>query len=149
LHPRVLNRRRELAGVGASVPSAAHRRHRPCVRSDGLDRSRLSPTSFCCDPRLKPKPWLEIDEARRSSTARRRSPAASPPLAHASHRSRRITILRPRSSVTRVKPAYQSTQPCASFVFAKETLTFCCFTFMPFLSSTIISVRPFSLCFEP
>jgi hypothetical protein len=37
-----LKRRRELAGVGAAMPSAAHRRHRPCVRSNGLDRSRVA-----------------------------------------------------------------------------------------------------------
>jgi hypothetical protein len=33
--------------------------------------------------------------------------------------------------------------------FAKETLIFLCFTLMPSLSSKVISVRPFSLCFKP
>jgi hypothetical protein len=83
------------------------------------------------------------------------SPAAA---AHRCQRRRSSRPERPRSSdlelMAQIKsnPSQLVNVPVNTTLhrpFAKETLIFLYFTLMPSLSSKVISVRPFSLCFKP
>jgi hypothetical protein len=59
---------------------AARRCRRPCAYIGALVECAVTPTLPLCHSRVKPSPLLRSARAHRSPTARRRSPARSPPL---------------------------------------------------------------------
>jgi hypothetical protein len=154
--PRALQGSKEPTGVVCSCSCvlhhlfmlvgvrAARRRRQPCACTVAPVECAATPASAPVLPALRIVHPARLGVASAGSPSR---PVWPPPLA----RVRAGLAVGSRSDGP--EPTRSGSIPvnqalcCA--LFAKETLIFLCFTHIPFFSSKVIRVRPFSLCFKP